>query len=112
MWQFNTYMLKMRPLMENTMGGRCVDTLEATSKCYAVSFRRHRKLKKLTQEQAAERAGISPQYVSKIERGMCSPSLEVSTRLAEALGVKLATIVDIGDPEEYLYEFVMVDAFG
>lgn len=66
-------------------------------------------MRNLTQEQAAERAGISPQYVSKIERGRCSPSLDVSTRLAAALGVKLATIVDIDDPASYLYESFIAD---
>ena len=39
----------------------------------------------LTQEQLAEAAGLSVEYVSKIERGLASPSFSVIARLIEVL---------------------------
>ena len=42
----------------------------------------------LTQAQLAERAGIEQGYLSRVERGKHSPSLEVTYRLAAALGVR------------------------
>ncbi len=44
----------------------------------------------------AERAGISPQYLSEIERGRKEPSSEMIAAVAGALGVDLADLlVDI-----------------
>lgn len=44
----------------------------------------------------AERAGISPQYLSEIERGRKEPSSEMIAAVAGALGVELADLlVDI-----------------
>ena len=40
----------------------------------------------------AERAGISPQYLSEIERGLKDPSSEVLAAVAGALG---ATLIDV-----------------
>lgn len=42
---------------------------------------------KLTQEQLAERAAISPSYLSHIESDRKEPSLDVLRRLARAAGV-------------------------
>jgi transcriptional regulator with XRE-family HTH domain len=45
-----------------------------------------------TLTETAERAGISPQYLSEIERGLKDPSSEVLAAVAGALG---ATLVDV-----------------
>ena len=42
--------------------------------------------------ETAERAGISPQYLSEIERGLKDPSSEVLAAVAGALG---ATLIDL-----------------
>jgi transcriptional regulator with XRE-family HTH domain len=42
----------------------------------------------------AERAGISPQYLSEIERGRKEPSSEMIAAVAGALGVDLAGLLD------------------
>ena len=42
----------------------------------------------------AERAGISPQYLSEIERGRKEPSSEMIAAVAGALGVELADLLD------------------
>ncbi|WP_020666546.1 helix-turn-helix domain-containing protein [Amycolatopsis nigrescens] len=41
----------------------------------------------------AERAGISPQYLSEIERGRKEPSSEMISAVAGALGVDLADLL-------------------
>lgn len=41
----------------------------------------------------AERAGISPQYLSEIERGRKKPSSEMIAAVAGALGVDLASLL-------------------
>lgn len=46
----------------------------------------------LTQEQLAERAGISVDFLSLIERGKNSPSFENLDGLAAALGVTVAQL--------------------
>jgi transcriptional regulator with XRE-family HTH domain len=53
----------------------------------AVNVRRLRDARKLTQEELAERAGLSARHVSSIERGVVSASVTVLGRVARALDV-------------------------
>lgn len=46
-----------------------------------------RKKQKLTQEQLAERLGISVEFVGQIERGIKLPSMQVFVKLIETLNV-------------------------
>jgi len=46
-----------------------------------------------TLAQTAERAGISPQYLSEIERGRKEPSSEMIAALAGALGISVADLM-------------------
>src|SRR6516165_5462736 len=46
-----------------------------------------------TLAQTAERAGISPQYLSEIERGRKEPSSEMIAALAGALGITVAGLM-------------------
>jgi transcriptional regulator with XRE-family HTH domain len=48
---------------------------------------RLRKAADLTQEQLAVRAGMSQQYISDLERGLCNPTIVTLYELAMALGV-------------------------
>ena len=41
----------------------------------------------LSQATLAERANVTPEYISRIERGAVGPSMEVIAKLAHALGV-------------------------
>lgn len=52
-----------------------------------------RRQQNLTQEQLAERAGIHPTFVSRIESGRAMPSLDVLARVARALGVSSADVL-------------------
>ena len=54
----------------------------------------------MSQEKLAERAGISAQYVSNIERGVENPTLNLLLRLAEALKVTLGEMCDVESVEE------------
>lgn len=46
-----------------------------------------RKMRGLTQEQLAERLDVSVEFVGQIERGLKLPSMQVFTKLIEALNV-------------------------
>lgn len=48
-----------------------------------------RRLAEMTQEQLAERVGVSPETISRLERGAAVPSLARIEEIAGALGVEL-----------------------
>ena len=54
----------------------------------AINLRRKRHDQNMTQEELAERAGVSARYVGAIERGDVSASVTVLGQIAEALGVE------------------------
>ncbi len=43
----------------------------------------------LTQEELADKVGIHPTYVGKLEAGKCNPSLKMLFKLSRALDIKL-----------------------
>lgn len=57
------------------------------------NFARLRAESGLTQEQVAERANLSQQYVSGLERGLRNPTVETLRAVAEALGVSHTALV-------------------
>lgn len=59
----------------------------------ATNLRRIRHAKQLTQEELAEAAGLSARYVGAIERADKSPSVSVLGRIADALKVEPAELV-------------------
>jgi transcriptional regulator with XRE-family HTH domain len=59
----------------------------------AVNLRRLRHAKGMTQEELAERAGLSARYVGGIERADVSASVTVLGRIAEALEVEATELV-------------------
>jgi transcriptional regulator with XRE-family HTH domain len=61
-------------------------------KALAKAVRLLREKANLSQEDLADRAEIDRTYVSGIERGMRNPSLRVLIRVADGLGVTLATL--------------------
>lgn len=58
----------------------------------------------LTQEQLAERADISSSYVSAIERGKQSVSLEYMDRIAGALNIAVSELLNYGTSDDYSAE--------
>ena len=63
-----------------------------------MNLRRKRHDQHMTQEELAERAGLSARYVGAIERGDVSASVTVLGQIAEALGSNRA--ICCGDPPE------------
>jgi transcriptional regulator with XRE-family HTH domain len=64
----------------------------------ARNVRRRREHLGLTQEEVAHRAGIDRTHVSKIERRVHSPTVEVLGQLAAALDVEPSELLKAGDP--------------
>jgi transcriptional regulator with XRE-family HTH domain len=59
----------------------------------AANVRRLRTAKKLSQEDLADRAGISARYLGSIERGETAATVVVLGRLARALRVEPAELI-------------------
>jgi transcriptional regulator with XRE-family HTH domain len=53
-----------------------------------------RKKAGFTQEQLAEKSDLSTVFISRIERGVESPSVDNLVKIAKALEVKVANLVD------------------
>lgn len=56
----------------------------------------YRKINCFTQEKLAEKVGISPQYLSRIENGNYPKSVSLSTlmRIAKALGITISELME------------------
>ncbi|MFI5718239.1 helix-turn-helix domain-containing protein [Nocardia sp. NPDC051750] len=67
------------PLWREVLGGR---------------LRTLRREQRETLAETAERAGISPQYLSEVERGRKEPSSEMIAALAGALGTSLGALTE------------------
>ena len=69
---------------------------------FGSSLRRAREKREYTREQIAERAGISPRFVSAIENDRRKPSLDVLIRLVHAIGASFDEVLAPQSiPEEY-----------
>ncbi len=64
----------------------------------AVNLRRLRHANGMTQEELAERAGLSARYVGGVERADVSVSVTVLGRIADALGVEAVELVRVEAP--------------
>ena len=60
----------------------------------ASRLRKLRVKRGLTQDQLAETAGLSRQYVARLERALQDPRLSVLEKLARALGCKVSRLID------------------
>jgi len=63
----------------------------------AKNLRRARHDKRLTQEELAERAGLSSRYIGAIERADLSASATVRGQIADALGIDPGELVKRSD---------------
>jgi y4mF family transcriptional regulator len=57
------------------------------------TIRAKRKKSDLSQEQLAEKANLSTVFISRVERGKESPSVDSLLKIAHALGVKVCDLV-------------------
>jgi transcriptional regulator with XRE-family HTH domain len=61
---------------------------------FGAAIRRHRQAQGLSQGRLGELAGLSQRYLSMLERGENSPTLNVIFRLCDALGIKAAKLLE------------------
>lgn len=61
---------------------------------FGQSVAKHRQAEELSQEALAERANINRTYLSDIERGVRNPGVRNVIRLAKALGIKTAKLME------------------
>lgn len=54
-----------------------------------------RQSRRLTQEQVAERSGLSHKFIGEIERGLGNPTLTTLASMADALGVGLVDLLSL-----------------
>ena len=59
-----------------------------------LNLKKHRLEKGLTQENLAEKVGIHPTYVGKLESGKNNPSTKMLYKITRALGIKLSDLFD------------------
>ncbi|MEN6520051.1 MAG: helix-turn-helix transcriptional regulator [Armatimonadota bacterium] len=70
--------------------------LEGLLASVARNISNRRKALDITQEELADRAGLSTNYVARLEVAMNAPSLPALSRLAEALQVDVGALVTMG----------------
>lgn len=58
------------------------------------TVRAKRKNLGFSQEKLAERAGLSTDFINRVERGVESPSLDSRVKIAKALGVRVRELVE------------------
>jgi transcriptional regulator with XRE-family HTH domain len=63
------------------------------AKSIGAAARRARKALELTQEDAAERIGVSVEFYARIERGNSLPSVPTFVRIANSLGVSADSLI-------------------
>jgi transcriptional regulator with XRE-family HTH domain len=66
---------------------------QTISERFGQAIKAVRELRGVSQEKLAELAEIDRTYVSMIERGKRQPTLEVASRIANALSTKLSEII-------------------
>lgn len=67
--------------------------LETTASCVAELLKKERQRRQLSMSTVAERAGLSQQMVSYVERGLRNPTLDTLLRMALALKLDLAVLL-------------------
>lgn len=67
---------------------------------FGSSYRRAREKREYSREQVAERAGISPRFLSAIENDLRKPSLNVLIRLVHAIGASFDEVLEPSEVSE------------
>ena len=67
--------------------------MDPTQRRLIMRLKRIRAQRGLSQEQLADTAGVSRQYLSRLEIGRHDPSVSTMVKLAKALKVKVAELV-------------------
>lgn len=73
------------------------DAPRSEGEIFGPHLRELRVARGLTQAQLAERADTNTMFISKIERGVTTPTIGTLVRLARALDCRVAKLVDVLD---------------
>ena len=73
-----------------------------TGAAFGTIMRKHRHLKRLSQEQVADESGLDRTFISMLERGVRQPSLETILRIGRCLSVPASQLVQ--EVEQLLHE--------
>lgn len=82
----NGTVVPLHPRGQRTSTPQCPAQDRLWREVLGEEIRRHRTARKERLKDTADRAGISPQYLSELERGMKDPSSEMLEAVAGALG--------------------------
>jgi transcriptional regulator with XRE-family HTH domain len=66
----------------------------------AWNVRRIRVLRGISSERLAAESGVDRSYVSRLERGVANPSVDVLERLARVLEVEMSELFAVPEPHE------------
>jgi transcriptional regulator with XRE-family HTH domain len=80
--------------MGDRSGARRADDEKAFASVVGEGVRRYRQALGWTQVQLAEAAGLSPNYVARLERGELGPSFFVAHQLSRTLGVDVGELYE------------------
>lgn len=69
--------------------------VQTVSKAVAAKLKEHRKRQKLSLDELSRRAGVSKGMLVEIEKCLANPSIAILCKLAAALGVSVADIVNV-----------------
>jgi len=72
---------------------------------FGAALREWRTRQHLTQEQLAERSGLSYKFIGEVERGLGNPTLVTLSQLAEALGLPLVSLMSSVDPGQAAHDY-------
>ena len=72
-----------------------ISTVHAFGAAVALALKKERLRKKLSMSAVAERAGVSQQMVSYVERGIRKPTLETAYRISVALEIDLGRVIEM-----------------
>ena len=67
--------------------------MSPTAKQLGMKLKKLREVKDMSQATLAKKAGITREYVNKLEAGRYDPTVGVLQRLARALGVKVTELL-------------------
>jgi len=70
---------------------------EAVLKRIGRNMRKARWLRGWTQQEAASATGINYRYLQELERGVRNPSLRMLFDVAQAMGVRVVDLLDVGE---------------
>ena len=79
---------------------------------FAYNIKFHRKRLGLTQKELAGKLYLSPQNISKWEKGACTPDIETHCSLADTLGISLDTLVGESGNGEKTKHYLALDGGG